>query len=526
MRNRWLLTGFITLLVLWIVTPTSSACVICKRSITMVWPVAGSQLAGDALDSLCTSPDAMWGHEGTDLYSPDGAPVYAAFDGRVERYFENDTTDTALNWRYNLKYNDDPPYYFAGLDPFYHLGRYIRLVGEDLDGNGVEEFDAIYGHLMEEGLAIDQEKVTRGDVLGYSGGGQDHVNIGDSPGPRLYFELFDYNANDYVDPFTCVANTCDYWYTDQNDDQCIPNLDNTEDCWVTPDPSGNYNIPAYACTTLPDPTTPWGGVTIGGLDVRYIAKISIDKYGKLDLGCRGTGADENCSSEVYDHNLQPLIGGGGGAWKNIMDCFLYFLRAYNDGKYRCGEIIPGGDFVWYPYAMDDCQGMITSIGMADKTESRNLGLKRIFQIDAGSIEENAKYITVGNEYHVIGVNDKNYVDQVAAGRKIHDANPPGGIGNFMPQADSYYMDYIMIRTCDFTGLWNKKAQCKEKEIAGVVGKYQETTPDYNERIEDGGYESCIYWVEDAGKFYDEPGRFIATNWLGRLGANRGLMWYT
>ena len=484
---------------IWILIPFVSAqgCELCDRSIAMVWPTIDEQLAEDAMHSICSSPDYVKpGHWGIDLYAPDGSAVFAAFDGFVQLGFEG-----------------------SGPAGGYAIGRYLTIIGNDLDGDGFSNYLATYGHLMEEGLARDGEYVRAGDIIGYAGGGQDHPNRGDSPGPRLYFEIIDYKALSFVDPFTCIANTCNYWYTDEHDEQCIPNFENIHNCRITPF-FGKYEAPSYACTTLPTPTTPWGGVTVGGLDTRYIARISIDRYGDLDLSCRGTGVDRECESEIYDHLMQPMIGPG--APFDRLNCFLNFIRAYSDGTYKCGRI--EGDTVVYPYNMEECSRMITSIGIADYMESKNFGVERLHHITGGTSDNISKYIVVGHEYRIIGVNDRNYVDQVAEGRNIflHPSEPGG---SFMPQEDLFYVDYILIRDCDFSGPWVEKSSCKTGMIGGVVGKFDKETEDYDRRINDGAYQKCAYWLHDAGKYYDEPGYFLSTYWMGRLAVNRGLMWY-
>jgi hypothetical protein len=110
----------------------------------------------------------MGNHKGIDLKAESGTRVVAAASGRV---IKADTTS----------------------DPNGYGGQV--LIRHDADGN---TFYTKYGHLRK----LDVSKgdiVSKGEVIGESGGGKDDPNRGRSTGPHLHFELLD-SASKAIDP--------------------------------------------------------------------------------------------------------------------------------------------------------------------------------------------------------------------------------------------------------------------------------------------------------------------------------------
>ena len=93
-------------------------------------------------------------HNGTDLGTPIGTPVFAAADGTVAAVGNNDRTAT-------LKYQ---------------YGRYIML-------NNSNNLSTLYAHLSRQ-IVANGQTVKRGQVIGYSG------NTGYSTGPHLHFGVY------------------------------------------------------------------------------------------------------------------------------------------------------------------------------------------------------------------------------------------------------------------------------------------------------------------------------------------------
>ena len=474
---------FTLILCFMLIQPVQAACQICDRTLNLLWPVANNELASDALDSVC-STNTVPGHWGSALLAADGEQVYAAFDGTIQVLFEPPSTIE------------------------YHLGRYVRLISDD------GKYDAIYGHLMDEGLQKDGTYMRRGQVIGYAGGGQDHINRGASPGPRLYFELYNLQTHRFVDPFTCTPNTCKYWYLNNAGDQCVPNLRNTANCRMS-DWNGDYNLPSYSCVSRD-----------GTVDNKYFAKITIDDKGSIDLTCSGggwfSGTDEICKSDVFDNNMIPMIGGGNGGSKSLLNCFLKFIRVYGDGSYRCGQIV--GNNVVYPFSQTQCDDIIVSIGVDDVFSANNVGLQQLMVIEGGEAKDAMKYVLIGYEYEVIGVNDRVYINEAAKGRDIFAVNKTEG--TFHTPTDPYHIDFTLVRRCDLAGKKVSADHCKVSRLESVFGDYKQVTAGYNIKVREGGYKPCEYIVYDTGKFYDSPGFYLSKFWITRLASNKGFIYYS
>lgn len=95
------------------------------------------------------------GHPGIDFGTPTGCPLYAVCDGTI----------TAAAYRKAGGY---------GREIFIKSGKW----------------SVIYGHCSEILVSVG-DKVRRGDVIGYSGGGLDDPQRGNSSGPHLHFEIRD-----------------------------------------------------------------------------------------------------------------------------------------------------------------------------------------------------------------------------------------------------------------------------------------------------------------------------------------------
>lgn len=95
------------------------------------------------------------GHPGIDFGTPTGCKLFAACDGTI----------TAAAYRKAGGY---------GREIFIQSGKW----------------SVIYGHCSEILVSVG-DKVRRGDVIGYSGGGLDDPQRGNSSGPHLHFEVRD-----------------------------------------------------------------------------------------------------------------------------------------------------------------------------------------------------------------------------------------------------------------------------------------------------------------------------------------------
>ncbi len=95
-------------------------------------------------------------HNGVDMGVPIGTPVYAAADGTVFRVDDNDRGTS--RWRK------------------YQYGEYIMI-------NHKDNLTTLYAHLSRS-LVTDGEKVTQGELIGYSG------ETGYADGPHVHFGLY------------------------------------------------------------------------------------------------------------------------------------------------------------------------------------------------------------------------------------------------------------------------------------------------------------------------------------------------
>ncbi|MFH1054608.1 MAG: M23 family metallopeptidase [Candidatus Altiarchaeota archaeon] len=480
------------LLILAVLAPTTTSAVdkgLCERAIRLVWPVPmtgvtdsgtglakkGSDLAEDAIPSIFDGGDPDY-HPGHDLNIPDSEQVSAVFSGTVETEVEPS--------------DDDPG--------TYQKGRYITLTSTD------GRFKAIYSHLLNtiNTKAKDKIDVNAGDTIGRAGGGQQNDTFrGDSSGPRLYFELWDTTSNKIIDPYTCVPNTCRFWYINSGSmtrEQCVPDFYNTASCEMGVD-GDNYELPSYACTD-----------DDGYSDDKYYAQVNVKKDGTLDLSCEDVDDtmyyDTKCKCEIYNEEIYPFFALN-DAPKKELNCFLKFIRVYYDGTWECGAI--DEDAVVYPSPLSeipaDCTHIV-SLGISDQTNATNQGYTLLQQITAAKSTEIEDFVIVGSEYTILGVNDRRLIDDV-----ISKGKDPG--------LTFYYTDYILARSCDLAGQTMISTDCKDKPLS--LNVQQNESKNYNKRVSDGGFEECQYDLFDAGKYYDTPGLYISTFWLSRLAAMKG-----
>lgn len=108
-------------------------------------------------------------HQGVDLSTPSGSPVYAPLDGIV------------------LKSLDTTP------NP---CGGHVRLKHAN--------FDTQYCHLSRM-IAREGKKVKKGDIIGYSGGGKTDPHPGRSSGPHLHYAIVN-KSGVHIDPLSGPTN--------------------------------------------------------------------------------------------------------------------------------------------------------------------------------------------------------------------------------------------------------------------------------------------------------------------------------
>ena len=129
-----------------------------KRPGVIAWPVklksdGGTGLVTQHYGELSKLYKTGW-HNGVDIGTPIGTPIFAAEDGRISSVDNNDRS----SWQR------------------YQYGRYILIEHQN-------NFTTLYAHLS----AVEVQKgdmVKRGDLIGYSG------NSGYSTGPHLHFGVY------------------------------------------------------------------------------------------------------------------------------------------------------------------------------------------------------------------------------------------------------------------------------------------------------------------------------------------------
>lgn len=493
----------------------NNCCHTCTRVRKFVWPVGGLDYAAERLDSTCdTGKDnkpldpCFYGHLGLDLLAKDGDDVFAAFDGNVTRFNE------------------------SGTDPdWYYLGCGLKLMSTD--GEKV----AYYGHLLEKDMAPDGLSVRAGDKIGRAGGDQenDFCRGSSEGGPRLYFELRERDPltgafTRYVDPKTCTADSSSYWYVDASSDDCVPNLDNTGDCKIQvfnkSETEGytdyTYQAPSYSCGWN-ETTKEW-----------VYAGITVNEEGDLNLSCTGTGANKTCYSEVYrlfnlsGEDPEPVIANqsDGDEDMSSLNCFLRFLRVWNDGTLECGKIVGQGSSTHIQYegtdlnSYVDCYDDIVDIGTAQPDESRDVGYLSLQQVQSGE-SQNLFFsdIVISSEYTVIGVDDRNFTKMLE----------PSQIDSYSdiyenPVIEPYYIDYILVRSVDIGGMDEISQYCKTGSLGAVKDSPWVSQDDYHTMVRTAGFIPCKYSVIDGGKFFDDPALYISKFRVSRLAANRGVLY--
>jgi len=92
----------------------------------------------------------------------------------------------------------------------------------------------------------------------------------------------------------------------------------------------------------------------------------------------------------------------------------------------------------------------------------------------------------------------------------------------MEETDTYSIDYTLVRTVDFSGTVQISDKCKRTRAYGLEG----TDLTYKIRVDEADFRDCQYNIIDAGKFHENPGKFIRDHRFSRMGANRGELYYS
>jgi hypothetical protein len=487
--------GRLILLILLLLIPTVKAqysCHACTAALKLHWPLIDDRLAEGRRGSICDSEAFYVEQFGLDLYAAHGDNVMASFEGTIEMI-------------------DDCGVY----------GRGVKLTSTD--GNHI----AFYGYLQDKGRG-DGETVAAGDVIGAAMGmGYDPDCPSLSPGSSVYFEMFSNLPGvgwQPVDPRTCVPNSCNFWYTVDGSPggaECVPNFEGSTSCLaVAKSWQGGFDWPSYACGPP---------LIFGGSNTHYFAEITIDEYGKLDVSCD----DNRCMSEVYDKDMRPMIKNSGD--RSYLNCFIRFLRVYNDGEVWCGIIQPNGAAT--PHMVMGPDGIIipdspcnqypvVSLGIAGPIEAKTQGYTELkFLKSAANPEKEFGSVVISSEYEVLGVDDRDYINKIVKHAYLHADEDKRGFNPALHDGpNKYYTDFILTRKCDIGGIRLPSKLCKNHKLP-VSEAYDKDTPDYNGHITLSGYESCTYDVHDAGKFYDEPGYYISTNWMSPFASLKGMRFY-
>lgn len=135
-----------------------------KRVGVLSWPITMTQDGGTGrLTQAYGVASRLYKsgvHNGIDIGTPIGTPVYAADDGVVAAVDNNDKS-SYKNYQY---------------------GKYILIK----HGNN---FETLYAHLSRQTVQVGAS-VKRGDVIGYSGGAPGMLGAGFSTGPHLHFGVY------------------------------------------------------------------------------------------------------------------------------------------------------------------------------------------------------------------------------------------------------------------------------------------------------------------------------------------------
>jgi hypothetical protein len=442
-------------------------CRMCPRPFYFMWPVDTMSTTLDVLNSSCYTEEPVPGRQGIDLIMIDGDIIKAIWSGTAFRY------------------NEGP----LGMD--YNCGCGIRFVTNPVPPDGIV-YTAFYCHMLAEGRAPGGTELDIGDTIGYAGGGQEDPRCrGDSPGPRLYFELrtngdstpvLDRTMGVAVDVFSCFPNTCNYWYDDAGR-QCDPK--NSPACTIRcnrdrPD----CRWPSYAAGP------PCYIVTAEGRSVSWYAKVNISNYGQIDA----------LRSNVYDYNAEPTDN------RRLLNDFVRIIRIYNTGIVECGRVT-GGGVLWN----QPCNNII-SLYTAPEELTRSLALNGLQRLEYGDETVHNKYIVVSSEYQIIGIDDSNYTDSMYIDLAV--------VGEeFRPKLDVYYRDYYLARKCDIAGRTTITRKCKDTPI--ITNR----SMTYDEYILTENFTYCEWNLIDAGKFYDLPGVYTKGFEFSRLAATKGSRYY-
>lgn len=123
-------------------------------------PVSGGKITSNFGYRKAPTKGASTGHKGIDIGVGVGTPVYAAANGTAVSLLQG-----------------------GGYSGF---GRYVQINhGKDSDGNTLISF---YGHLSRS-VVTGSQNVSKGQLIGYSGGAAGAYGSGTSTGPHLHFQI-------------------------------------------------------------------------------------------------------------------------------------------------------------------------------------------------------------------------------------------------------------------------------------------------------------------------------------------------
>lgn len=209
-------------------------------------------------------------------------------------------------------------------------------------------------------------------------------------------------------------------------------------------------------------------------------------------------------------------------------CFVKQIRIFNNGSYTCHDELSG---TWDTSNCDDIEnigvanrttafsGKYTVLGQPTKKYPASVNPATMSSSDVDDVfEKIGLYIVVDDDYYVIGVDEEEYVKEMWRQTQTRYKTYESAVLSFV---------YTIARTCDVVGIVNDTATCKRNRIFAkdltFVGVNE--TNVYEKNIEMFGYQPCLWFILDYGKFVRYPGTMLVILNRSKFGSHKGFNFF-
>ena len=248
-------------------------------------------------------------------------------------------------------------------------------------------------------------------------------------------------------------------------------------------------------------------------------------YGFILIDEQGKYKGFSTQSKAYNIKHEEVIDGT----ISRANCFIHQVRVFNDGTYNCW------DNAMRRWDTAACSSIIGGVRLVDQDIAFSgrytlLGdptRKFPERVDTGmsnseinnAFDSLARFLAVDDDYTIIGIDEEEYFkemwrqDQRRASRNL----------------ESTVMStvFTITRRCDYIGVFNDTKNCKRKMIFDKDLRIFGSTVDnvYKENVEKQGFEPCLWFLFDYGKFYRYPGVMIVLLNRSKFGTHKGFIFH-